>query len=90
VIPVDIDGSPLWKTKDGRKLKISEMSAAHLSNTIKFIKRNMGWRDEYLPVLEAEAEKRKLGLARIVLSVQQDYLINDRYRPAALDTRSDS
>lgn len=29
----------IWKTKDDRKLKISEMSSSHITNTINFIKK---------------------------------------------------
>lgn len=35
-----------WKTKDGRKISVSELSNQHLSNIVKMIERKNYWHSE--------------------------------------------
>ena len=50
----------IWKTKDGRKIPYSEMTATHLNNTINFIKRKSKdhWMRVHLFGLQNEYKKR--------------------------------
>lgn len=50
----------LWTTKDGRVLKIEDMSTKHIVNCIKRIRYlNYAWRREYLDILRNELKKRE-------------------------------
>lgn len=49
----------VWKCKDGRKIKISEMADSHLENVINKIHRSNGWRREWLDELYKEYDKRQ-------------------------------
>ncbi len=53
----------LWRCKDGRTMRVSQMDNQHLRNAIAMIKRSKSnWRRGYLSRLELEVEIRKLGL----------------------------
>jgi len=53
---------PIWVTRDGRFLKISEMETSHVLNAIAKIRRSRsGWRIEYLDRLELELVIRSIG-----------------------------
>jgi len=47
-----------WLQADGKAVPIHKMSSAHIAACIKMIKEMPGWRDEMLPLLEAEYSKR--------------------------------
>jgi hypothetical protein len=51
----------LWKCRDGRVLRVSQMSDSHLANAIRLILRSNGWRRDYLPRLLLEVEIRAMG-----------------------------
>lgn len=54
---------PLWVCKDGRTLKVKEMTNSHLSNSIAKIQRSRnGWRREWLGRLLLEREIRAQGI----------------------------
>jgi len=48
----------VWVTQDGNHINISEMGDFHLNNCIAMIRRRNGWREDYLPILESELERR--------------------------------
>lgn len=51
----------IWETKDGRKMRIKDMSTRHIENTIAMLKRNDSF-DIYLPligIMEKELERRE-------------------------------
>ena len=48
----------LWLAKKGKVVKIEKMTIEHLINTIKLVKTVDNWRSAYLPVLQAELDKR--------------------------------
>ena len=50
----------IWETRDGRKIPYSEMTTAHLTNTINFVKRKSKdhWMRVHLPGLQNEYKKR--------------------------------
>lgn len=47
-----------WKTKDGNRMKVSNMTVQHLQNSIQLIKRKSPWRKDWLPILEEELSSR--------------------------------
>ena len=47
-----------WITRNGRQLKISEMTTSHILNCIELICRRYPWRVEYLAVLAQELTNR--------------------------------
>ena len=53
-----IGGNDQWPTSDGRVVSISSMNEGHLINAIAKVKRD-SWRLEFLPLLEAELNKRR-------------------------------
>lgn len=56
---------PIWVCKDGRRLKISEMSTDHIGHAIRMIERNKrGWRKNMLARLNLELDIRNLPNAR--------------------------
>lgn len=49
----------LWRTRDKRLLRLSEMQPSHILNAIAMIKRHWPhWRSEFLPLLEEELRRR--------------------------------
>ena len=48
----------LWLVKKGKVVKFEKMTIEHLINTIKLVKTVNNWRAAYLPVLQAELDKR--------------------------------
>lgn len=46
-----------WRTGDGSRIKVSNMSISHLTNSINKIKRE-GWREQWLEPLEKELKRR--------------------------------
>ena len=53
---------PIWRTSAGKDIKLSEMATTHIINSIKKIKNSVGWRKEWLPILEEELRKRNLSV----------------------------
>ena len=51
---------PIWITRDGRRLKVGQMSDAHLRNCIARIERLRTWRAHWLPRLKLELVIRSL------------------------------
>jgi hypothetical protein len=55
---------PIWVTKDGKRLRVSQMTTSHIINCINKIQRHMAhgkpWRTEYLERLNLELELRAL------------------------------
>jgi hypothetical protein len=49
----------LWLCRDYRLVKISEMSDSHLESSIRLVERRAPWREDYLPALKAEKERRR-------------------------------
>lgn len=53
---------PIWITRDGREMKVSQMETRHIVNCINKIQRSSRrWRIEYLERLELELEIRNLA-----------------------------
>ena len=50
----------IWSTRKGVKIPVEEMSTTHIINSINKIKSSGGWRIEWLPILEAELERRNM------------------------------
>lgn len=48
----------IWRMKNGKYIRISDMSYEHIENCINKIVRE-GWRVEYLPILKSELFNRK-------------------------------
>ncbi len=55
---------PIWVCKDGRKLKIGEMSTDHVKHAIAMIQRSRNWRRGMLARLELELDIRRLPRAQ--------------------------
>jgi hypothetical protein len=54
---------PLWVCKDGKALRVKEMTDSHLANSIAKIQRSReGWRRKWLDRLLLEKEIRSLGI----------------------------
>lgn len=52
---------PIWITRDGRQLRISQMDTSHIMLCIAKIQRSRrGWRKEFLERLQLELEIRNL------------------------------
>jgi hypothetical protein len=52
----------LWMCRDGRVLRVSQMTDSHLRNAIRMIEARRTWRREYLSRLYLEIEIRAMGL----------------------------
>ena len=50
----------VWRTADGRLIRVSDMEMPHLINCIGRIWREYPWRAEYLPRMEIELIIRRL------------------------------
>ena len=52
---------PIWTTRGGTNLRISQMTTPHIQNAIAMIQRSRtGWRREYLERLQLELEIRNM------------------------------
>lgn len=51
----------IWLTRDDREIPVSEMSQAHLTNTIHFLQRNPGFplRELWIEALQEELNRRQ-------------------------------
>lgn len=47
-----------WRTRDGSKIHLKDMTTSHIKNSIAMIKRNHGWREDWLEPLNKELEYR--------------------------------
>ena len=47
-----------WITAKGEELSLEEMNSSHILNAIRKIKSSTGWREDWLPILEAELTRR--------------------------------
>lgn len=56
------DPTPIWETKDGKKISIDKMTTSHILNCISYIQKHKGWREEFLPYLKLEAQSRGVRL----------------------------
>jgi hypothetical protein len=55
---------PIWKCRDGREMKIGDMTDSHLANCIaKILRSRKGWRREYLDRLQLERVIRSIKRA---------------------------
>ena len=57
------DRDPVWRCKDGREMRVSEMETRHIINSICMIQRSpirrgRRWRERYLPALRCELQER--------------------------------
>jgi len=50
---------PEWQNNDGEYLRLADMDQFYLSNCIRLVKDNPGWRDHMLEPLEYELKLRK-------------------------------
>lgn len=44
-----MSNTKIWKTKDGRKIRIKDLDDGHLVNCIKMIERNVAWLQSIIP-----------------------------------------
>ena len=51
--------SRVWRMKNGKHIRISDMPTEHIQNCINKIVRE-NWRTEYYPILKEELNKRKV------------------------------
>ena len=49
-----------WITSKGEELSLEEMNSSHILNAIRKIKSSTGWREDWLPILEAELTRRSM------------------------------
>lgn len=57
----DLAKKGIWETKDGRKLRVSEMTDSHISNCLSMLMRgNSPYADPFICMFEAE-QKRRAG-----------------------------
>lgn len=57
------DRDPVWRCRDGREMRVSEMETRHIINSICMIRRSpirngRRWRERYLPALRRELQER--------------------------------
>ena len=59
-IKAEIEASRgIWRTKDGRILKVEEMETGHIENCIRMLERNnVPFRDPYVRMFTEELQKR--------------------------------
>lgn len=66
-------GYPTWVTKDGKKLRIYEISSSHLDNLIEFIqKKDPDNKTKWVDVFKAEKRYRELALEIKKLKTEYD------------------
>lgn len=51
---------PIWVTKDGVKLHLSEMSTWHLINSLNLLRINCGWRERFVVPMLRELKRRNM------------------------------
>jgi hypothetical protein len=54
---------PIWTCRDGRRIRVGEMTDSHLANSIAKIQRSANWRKGWLPRLQLEETIRRMGLS---------------------------
>ena len=50
-----------WRPEHTKKIKVTNMTTQHLTNSINMIRRRHGWREEWLEPLEKELSTRKIN-----------------------------
>lgn len=56
----EADKKNKWITSKGEELSLEEMNSSHILNAIRKIKSLTGWREDWLPILEAELTRRSM------------------------------
>lgn len=48
----------LWRTREGRRIRVCDLSDSHLAACIARVRERSEWRQEILPILQAEQDER--------------------------------